>query len=591
MGGSDDFPYVNAALDTNPPTYANQAASEGKWHWVVGPNRGMQFMDSNSAVTAGRFANWGGVQPDNFTGDQAAGEQYAQIIDSAGGVWNDVDGVYTGVTSYVVEYGGLRTTASFTNVANDVTYTDLAEMGDVGSCVPAVVTQGVEASFTALTAPLVYDVAQADLDFDQAKQKLGAAALSSLLTQTGGGTDDIGEAIAVGDYADYYDVITIGGVQIDARVKITAQSGMESANNLNDGKLDKLDDNTTTTPAENRWIRSDATYSTGLGDQYVEYEIEFYVDLAGTPVPVTLLNVLLSTYDIDSYQYLEATNFDRYYFGTGSILSATSPRSGVTRFAETAGTSSSSSNMNSRVMLEFDDVSTLTVRLGQNVPGTAPEATASYYLDFSLGANWGGAQLPAATPPVAGASVSAPYEGPILGSFSDRTLDPCTPKSITITGTKLSGAKGSIQGKAVTILENTDTKLVIATPAGLTPARGVDLVITSPYGTLTHQNAFDIPAGVCSQTLSKGRWTQIQSDGKTVKMYAKDPIGDGKVQFLVDGKELAWVNAVDATDPKLSFASSFPYLVRSVDLKPGKNRFEIRVDGKRVWRTTYVPRG
>jgi hypothetical protein len=182
------------------------------------------------------------------------------------------------------------------------------------------------------------------------------------------------------------------------------------------------------------------------------------------------------------------------------------------------------------------------------------------------------------------------YDGPILGSFSDRTLDPCTPKSITITGTKLSGAKGSIQGKAVTILENTDTKLVIATPAGLTPARGVDLVITSPYGTLTHQNAFDIPAGVCSQTLSKGRWTQIQSDGKTVKMYAKDPIGDGKVQFFVDGKELAWITAVDATDPKLSFASSFPYLVRSVDLKPGKNRFEIRVDGKRVWRTTYVPR-
>ena len=83
----------------------------------------------------------------------------------------------------------------------------------------------------------------------------------------------------------------------------------------------------------------------------------------------------------------------------------------------------------------------------------------------------------------------------------------------------------------------------------------------------------------------------MQSDGKTVKMYAKDPIGDGKIQFFVDGKEIAWVNAVDEADPKLSFASSYPYLVRSVELNPGKNRFEIKLDGVRVWRTTYVPKG
>jgi hypothetical protein len=74
-------------------------------------------------------------------------------------------------------------------------------------------------------------------------------------------------------------------------------------------------------------------------------------------------------------------------------------------------------------------------------------------------------------------------------------------------------------------------------------------------------------------------------------MYAKDPVGDGKIQFFVDGKELAWVNAVDESDPKLSVASGYPYLVRSVDLKPGKNRFEIKLDGERVWRATYVPRG
>ena len=187
-------------------------------------------------------------------------------------------------------------------------------------------------------------------------------------------------------------------------------------------------------------------------------------------------------------------------------------------------------------------------------------------------------------------AVSAPYTGPLLQEFSSRTLDVCTPKSITITGVRLSDVTASVQGKSVTVLENTATKLVLAFPAGLTPAQDVDLVINSSSGTLTHQDAFDIPADTCETELSKGRWTQLQSDGQTVKMYAKDPIGDGKIQFFVDGEEIAWVNAADEADPKLSFASGYPYLVRSVELKPGKNRFEIKLDGVRVWRATYVPK-
>ena len=194
-------------------------------------------------------------------------------------------------------------------------------------------------------------------------------------------------------------------------------------------------------------------------------------------------------------------------------------------------------------------------------------------------------------PAPAAPAAPAPYTGPLLQEFSSRTLDVCTPKSITITGVRLSGVTASVQGKPVTVLENTATKLVLAFPAGLTPGQDVDLVINSSSGTLTHQDAFDIPADTCETELSKGRWTQLQSDGKTVKMYAKDPIGDGKIQFFVDGEEIAWVNAADEADPKLSFASSYPYLVRSVTLHEGKNRFEIKLDGVRVWRATYVPKG
>ena len=186
----------------------------------------------------------------------------------------------------------------------------------------------------------------------------------------------------------------------------------------------------------------------------------------------------------------------------------------------------------------------------------------------------------------------APYAGPLLTEFSSRTLDVCAPESITVTGIRLSGATASVQGKNLTVLLNTDTKLVLEFPSGLTPGNNVDLVINSSSGTLTYQDAFDIPAEVCAAEVSKGRWTKLQADGTAVKMYAKDPVGDGKIQFFVDGREIAWVNAVDESDPKLvAAASGYPYLVRSVELKPGKNRFEIKLDGVRVWRATYVPKG
>lgn len=193
-------------------------------------------------------------------------------------------------------------------------------------------------------------------------------------------------------------------------------------------------------------------------------------------------------------------------------------------------------------------------------------------------------------PPDVGGS-SKPFNGPVLSHFSTRILNPCTVTAVTITGSNLSGAKPTMQDKHVTVLENTDTKLVLAFPSGLTPANGAALVIKSASGTLTHQNAFDIASDSCADAGSKGHWTKMQSDGKTVKMYAKNPIGDGKIQFFVNGKEIAWINALDAADPKLSYASGNPYLVRSVTLQEGKNRFEIKLDGVRVWRATYVLKG
>ena len=82
-------------------------------------------------------------------------------------------------------------------------------------------------------------------------------------------------------------------------------------------------------------------------------------------------------------------------------------------------------------------------------------------------------------------------------------------------------------------------------------------------------------------------WTKLITENQ-VKMYAKNLIGEGKVQFFVDGEEIAWVRAENTEDPKLRNAQGSYYLVRTVELMPGKQALEIYLDGERVWRAAYT---
>ena len=81
-------------------------------------------------------------------------------------------------------------------------------------------------------------------------------------------------------------------------------------------------------------------------------------------------------------------------------------------------------------------------------------------------------------------------------------------------------------------------------------------------------------------------WTKLQTDG-TAKMYAKNIVGAGKVQFFHNNNEIAWVRAADALNPKLRAANGAFYLVRTVELVAGKNVLEVYIDGERVRRTAY----
>ncbi len=84
-------------------------------------------------------------------------------------------------------------------------------------------------------------------------------------------------------------------------------------------------------------------------------------------------------------------------------------------------------------------------------------------------------------------------------------------------------------------------------------------------------------------------WTRFLSASNEMKIYARDVVGAGKVQFIVNGREIAWIRAVDATDPKLNVMNDG--MVRSVfvrDMLVGRNVIEIFVDGERLVRRIFT---
>jgi len=84
-------------------------------------------------------------------------------------------------------------------------------------------------------------------------------------------------------------------------------------------------------------------------------------------------------------------------------------------------------------------------------------------------------------------------------------------------------------------------------------------------------------------------WTRFLDSTNELKIYARDVVGAGKVQFIVNGREIAWIRATSAADPKLNVANDG--MVRSVfvrDMLVGRNVVEIYVDGERIARRIFT---
>jgi hypothetical protein len=116
IGCSDNYLQINAAVGYT--KYANQNLSEGKWHWITGPEKGIQMRTGNASTAekpgspiTGVYQNWnftGGTsyasnEPNDVWTSTPGEEDYGHLTASTG-KWNDFKNNNRGL---IIEYGGM----------------------------------------------------------------------------------------------------------------------------------------------------------------------------------------------------------------------------------------------------------------------------------------------------------------------------------------------------------------------------------------------------------------------------------------------------------------------------------------------------
>lgn len=402
-----------------------------------------------------------------------------------------------------------------------------------------------------------------------------------------------------GDSYLFADVTTRDGQSLDARVTLEKTVG------LVDDLVEEIDDGSQARQSD--WndqhlkidLRAETSFPEGTPkESYAQILIEF-LDKSGKQV--TLSDIYLNTYDIDDQQYFEAEGFDSYRLsentsltvirGEGESLRFQGPSEGATMDPDTQDEIT-----NHRAEVYYQKASELRIRLGTDVTDVTNLGNnlAFYFLDFSTGPFWVSAeniqgvapqlQRNFAKPPPA---FSAPvnFSGPIVTSVEPVEIN--AGESFELIGERLDSVESVTAGNTeLEILESSDNRVLVQTDADLAAAT-YELKINWSGGQLAFSPELTVLESISAENTGPSVWTKKISDTE-VKMYAKNVIGEGKIQFFEDGQEVAWIRAENEQDPKLIGAIGSYYLVRTIELDPGKNRLEIRVDGERVRFNTYT---
>jgi len=98
---ADEWTFLDTVINPGSVTAwlgGSDAASEGIWEWVTGPEAGTTFWTEAGGTVPGLFADWNSGEPNDLRGEDFLHGWFA----SAPGTWNDAPGTQS--YAYVVEY-------------------------------------------------------------------------------------------------------------------------------------------------------------------------------------------------------------------------------------------------------------------------------------------------------------------------------------------------------------------------------------------------------------------------------------------------------------------------------------------------------
>lgn len=181
-------------------------------------------------------------------------------------------------------------------------------------------------------------------------------------------------------------------------------------------------------------------------------------------------------------------------------------------------------------------------------------------------------------------SFAASYTGPVITKSLPSLA--AAGDVVEFVGTGLDQVTGiSIDSKKLELVSVSQGSIKAKLPLDLTSGMK-DLVVSSSAGSLTVQDMLRV-SDVVTRSLA-GPKTSIKKMGSDLARVQLDSVvGAGKVQVLLNGKEVAWVKTSSLSDAKLKAGR----MVRTLKLSPGvKNVIEVLVDGERVKRVAYKVR-
>ena len=166
----------------------------------------------------------------------------------------------------------------------------------------------------------------------------------------------------VGDFLDYEDVVTVGGVTVDARITVLTVDGEI---NMIDSAYDNSGD-----PSWPQIFSKMRFQLESNGGGKVRYRIDFTDSATGDPV--TLSGLQLMTRDVDETQYIQATNVSSYLLSStpATAMVVRTPNDiasipeGEIRFASPS-VGIDPDDEDYWVSLSFEDTSSITLELGQ----------------------------------------------------------------------------------------------------------------------------------------------------------------------------------------------------------------------------------